>query len=50
MEDVPIHKEIPFQLNEDDVLANHFTRLHTRLDSMDAQIMSYGEKIGVLSD
>lgn len=50
MEDVPIHKEIPCQLNEDDVLANHFTRSHTILDSIDAQIMSYGEKIGVLSN
>lgn len=35
--------EIPSQLNKPKNLANHFARLNTRLDSMDALLISYGE-------
>lgn len=44
----PIHEEIPSQQNKNVDLTSHFAQLHTRLDSMDAQMMSYGEQIGVL--
>lgn len=43
MEVVPIDKEIPSQLNEFESLADHFARLNTQLDSIDARLISYGE-------
>lgn len=40
---LPIVDKIPSQLNKPKNLANHFARLNTRLDSMDALLISYGE-------
>lgn len=48
MEDVPIHEEIPSYLNVNDDLASNFALLNICLDSMDTQMMSYGEQIRVL--
>lgn len=46
--DVPIHEEISSQPNENDDLANHFARLYSRLDYMNARMESYGKQISVL--
>lgn len=49
MEDVPIAEEIPSQPNKSDRLANHFSRLNTRFDSMDALLINYGEQFVMLN-
>lgn len=43
-------EEIPFQSNENDDLASYFAQPNTHLDSMNAQMLSYGEQIRVLGD
>lgn len=50
MVDVPIAKEIASQLNEPDSLADHFAWLNSRLDSMNARLISYGEQFSMLNN
>lgn len=43
MENVPIAEKTPSKPNGPDNLADHFTRFNTRVDSMDARLIIYGE-------
>lgn len=49
MVDAPIAKKIPSQPNKSDSLADHFVRLNSRLDSMDVQLITYGEQFRMLN-